>query len=416
MSKHGRLIDISLTISPIRDSSGRIVGVSKIARNITAQKRTEAELRESDRRKSEFLAVLAHELRNPLAPLCNGLELIRLGNPDLAADRTHAMMERQLGHLVRLVDDLLDLSRITKGKIELRRDTLDLAAAVGDAVESSRPGIEAAGHQLTVELPPVPVLVNGDRTRLAQVFSNLLNNSARYTERGGRIRIALERHGNDAVVTVADTGVGIPVDALPRIFDMFTQADRPLERALGGLGIGLSLVKGLVELHGGSVTARSDGAGKGSEFSVRLPAPMSAPQGPVTGSTAGPANRTPHHRILVVDDNEDGAASLAGLLELRGHEVRIAHDGIEAIEVAGSFRPNVVLLDLGLPRLSGYDVCRRIREQSWGERMILIAQTGWGQDEDRRRTKEAGFDFHFVKPVDPAALEQLLAKLPIPAP
>ena len=409
VSKHGRRMDISLTISPIRDASGRIVGASKVGRDITTQKRAEETLRESDRRKSEFLAVLAHELRNPLAPIRNGLEILRLADGDrIAADRARDVTERQLAHLVRLVDDLLDLSRISYGKIELRKERIDLVTAVQDALESSRPVIQGAGHELTVSLPPAPVWVDGDRTRLAQVFSNLLNNSCRYTERGGRISLRAEQRGGEAVVTVTDNGIGITADLLPRIFDMFTQAERPLERERGGLGIGLSLVHGLVELHRGSVMAQSAGPGKGSQFIVRLPAQV-APTPPEPASPAPP--RGPTWRILVVDDNEDGADTLGTLLELMGHTTRTAYDGIAAVEAAESFRPDVILLDIGMPRLNGYDVCRRIREQEWGQRMILIAQTGWGQDEDRQRSKAAGFDLHLVKPVAPAALEKVLASL-----
>ncbi len=320
------------------------------------------------------------------------------------------MMERQLGHMVRLIDDLLDLSRITNGKIELRKEQFKLAAAVQDAVETSRPLIEASGHELTLTQPPKPVYVEGDRTRLAQVFANLLNNSARYTERGGHIRLTVEQQGNDAVVKVRDNGVGIPADVLPRVFEMFTQGDRSLERSRGGLGIGLSLVKGLVEMHGGSVEAHSDGPGQGSEFVVRLSAVLAS--GRKRPQEGGNGNcRSSKYRILVVDDNRDSADSLALMLKLMGHELRTAHDGLEAVEAAGAFRPDVVLLVIGLPKLSGYDACRRIREQPWGEGMVLIAQTWWGQEEDKRRAQEAGFNFHMVKPVDPAALEKLLAGL-----
>jgi signal transduction histidine kinase/CheY-like chemotaxis protein len=397
--------------NPFFDESGRLVGAVNILVDITERKRAEDAVREADRRKSEFLATLAHELRNPLAPLRNGLQVVRLANHDrAAAEQAHTMMERQLGHMVRLIDDLLDLSRISNGKIELRRERLDLAAAVRDAVETSRPLIEASGHELMVTLPPRPVYVDGDRTRLAQVFANLLNNSARYTDRGGHIRLTVEQQGSDAVVKVRDDGVGIPAAVLPRVFEMFTQGERPLERSQGGLGIGLSLVKGLVERHGGSVEAHSDGPGKGSEFVVRLSAVLP----PGRGRRQEGGNGTPRpskYRVLVVDDNKDSADSLALMLKLMGHEVRTANDGLAAVEAAAAFRPDVVLLDIGLPKLSGYDACRRIRERSWGEGMVLIAQTGWGQEEDKCRAKEAGFNFHMVKPVDPAALEKLLGGL-----
>jgi PAS domain S-box-containing protein len=411
VAKDGRRIDISVTISPVRDGAGRIVGASKVGRDITERKRAEAALREADRRKTEFLAVLAHELRNPLAPLRNGLEILQMPDADRdTVERTYDVMNRQLGHLVRLVDDLLDLSRINNGKIELRKERIELAGAVQDAVEASRPLVESSGHELTVTFPTEPLWVDGDRTRLTQVFANLLNNSARYTERGGRITLRAERRGGEAVVTVADTGIGIPADMLPRIFDMFTQADRPQERSKGGLGIGLSLVRGLVEMHKGSIEAKSGGTGKGSEFVVRLPLqpPPDPGQRPAEGDREA---RCPAYRILVVDDNEDAADSLGTMLELMGHTTRTAYDGLEAVSAAESFRPDVVLLDIGLPLMNGYDACRQIRARPWGRQMVIIAQTGWGQDDDRSRSQEAGFDFHLVKPVAPAALEKLLAGL-----
>ncbi|HSQ54178.1 MAG TPA: PAS domain S-box protein [Gemmata sp.] len=410
VSKEGRRIAISLTISPLRDGSGRVVGASKVARDITLQKQAEEMLRDSDRRKTEFLAVLAHELRNPLAPLRNSLQVAILAGDDWAAmEEAHAVMDRQLDHLVRLVDDLLDLSRITKGKIELRKERIELASAVRDAVEASRPLIEASGHELAVTLPAGPVWVEGDRMRLAQVFSNLLNNSARYTDRGGRIALRVERSGRETVVTVSDNGVGIPADAVPNIFEMFTQADRGLERSRGGLGIGLSLVRGLVELHGGWVEARSEGPGKGSEFAIHLPC---APAPAVKPRLSSPDPQGgPSFSILVVDDNTDSADSLAAMLELMGHTTRTAYDGLAGVEAAAEVRPEVVLLDIGLPRLNGYEACRRIRREPWGERMVLIAQTGWGQEEDRNRAKEAGFYHHLVKPIAPAALRTLLAGL-----
>jgi PAS domain S-box-containing protein len=376
------------------------------------------QLRQADRRKDEFLATLAHELRNPLAPIRNALQIVRLVGDDRAAvEQARTVMERQLHQLVRMIDDLLDVSRITRNKLRLRKERLELAKAVQGAVETSRPLIEAAGHELTVTLPAEPILVDADLTRLAQVFSNLLNNAAKYTERGGHIWLTVEREGSDAVVTVRDTGVGIPAEHLPHVFEMFSQVDRSLERSQGGLGIGLALVRSLVEMHGGSVEARSEGPGTGSEFVVRLPVVSERPaqrQAPEGGCESKAA--AARCKVLVVDDNEDTAMSLSMMLQITGHDARTAHDGLQAVAVAGSYRPDVVLLDIGLPKLNGYEVARRIREEPWGKGVRLIALTGWGQEEDKQRSKEAGFDFHLVKPVEPAALEELLTKLcPAPA-
>jgi signal transduction histidine kinase/CheY-like chemotaxis protein len=378
---------------------------------VVEHKRAEEALREADRRKDEFLATLAHELRNPLAPLRNSLEILRHAEAGGALlERARGMMERQVQQLVRLVDDLLDLSRVTRNKLELRRERIDLAAVVQSAVETSGPLLQASGQRLTLDLPPRPILLDADPTRLAQVFSNLLNNAAKYGEPGGSISLTGERHGASVVVSVRDTGIGIPAPMLPRIFDMFTQVDSSLERAHGGLGIGLTLVRSLVELHGGTVEARSAGPGQGSEFTIRLPAvaiePDDAPR--EAPSRPEPAEAPPRRRILVVDDNEDAATSLSLLLTLAGNEVRTGHDGLAAVEMAAAFRPTVILLDIGMPRLNGYEAARRIREQQ-GEEVVLIALTGWGQDEDRRQAQEAGFDHHLVKPLDFAILQGLLA-------
>jgi PAS domain S-box-containing protein len=397
--------------NPFHDHAGRVRGAVNVLVDITDRKQSEELLRESDRRKSEFLALLAHELRNPLTPIRNGLQIMRTASHDAAMlEEACGMMERQLGHMVRLIDDLLDLSRICNGKIQVCKERIDLAAAVQDAVETSRPLIEESQQILTVSLPPRAVHVEADRTRLAQVVGNLLHNSAKYTPRGGRIDLMVERQGSDAVVSVKDNGVGIPADMLPGIFEMFIQGEGPLERSQGGLGIGLSLVRALVELHGGSIEARSTGPGQGSEFIMRLPAILPAPSGSRRGDDGDDSCR-PHHRILVVDDNRDAALSSSMILKVMGHETRTAYDGLEALEAAADFRPDVILLDIGLPKLNGYEVCRQIRTQAWGEGMVLIAVTGWGQDEDKARSKEAGFNFHMVKPVDPAALEKLLSGL-----
>jgi PAS domain S-box-containing protein len=416
--KDGRRIQISLTVSPIKDDEGRVVGASKIVRDITEQKRVESELRalaadlaDADRRKDEFLATLAHELRNPLAPLSNTLEILkRSGNPDASLRRGLDTMERQLEQLVRLVDDLLDLSRITHNRIELRKRHVEVASVIRQAILSAQPLAEASGHTIEVTQPAEPIHVHADPVRLTQIFGNLLNNSCKYTPPGGTIRVTTAPEGNDVVVIVADTGMGIPRDKLATIFDMFTQVDRSLERSQGGLGIGLTLVKRLVEMHGGSVEAQSAGEGQGSEFLVRLPLAVGVAEAATPAEHDGATSHATQ-RILVVDDNKDSAESMAMLLELTGHEVYTAHDGQQALDLVERHRPDVVLLDIGLPTINGHEVCRRIRQQPWGKDVALVALTGWGQEEDRRRSYEAGFDGHLVKPVDHTRLLALLASL-----
>ena len=377
----------------------------------TDRKRAAEALKDANRRKDEFLATLAHELRNPLAPLRNGLQIIRMSIDDRAAvEQARAMMERQLGQMVHLVDDLLDLSRISLGVIVLRRERVEVGKVVQQAVETSRPLMEASAHELTIEFPPETIFVDADTTRLAQVISNLLNNAAKYTEPGGRITLKVERRGNEAVVSVRDTGVGIPAHMLPKVFDIFTQVDRSLERSQGGLGIGLSLVKGLVEQHGGSVEASSDGNGAGSEFVIRLPVALAVAK--ERNASADDCSRSnARRRILVVDDNRDAAMSLAIMLKLMGNETKTAYDGLEALDVAAAFRPDMVMLDIGMPKLNGFDTAQRMRQHTWGKHTVLVALTGWGQEEDKRRSLEAGFNFHMVKPVDLAAIEKLLAGL-----
>jgi PAS domain S-box-containing protein len=411
VARDGRRLDISLTVSPVRDPEGNVVGASKVARDVTDRKRAEEALREADRKKDEFIALLAHELRNPLAPIRNGLQVLRLSQDPRVRERSQQMMDRQLTHLVRLVDDLLDVSRIGRNKMELRRARVRLAEVVGSAVETARPLIDAAGHRLEVRLPHAPVVLDADLTRLAQVFSNLLTNSAKYTEPGGRIRLTAERGRGAVEVVVSDTGIGIPAAALPKIFDMFSQVDRSIERATGGLGIGLALVKGLVEMHGGTVTAESEGPGRGSTFRVVLPTaePVPEPPPPEAGGDARRAG--PARRILVVDDNRDGAESLTEMLGLLGNEARVAHDGLEAVDAAARFRPEVILMDVGMPRLNGLDATRRIRGQPWGRDVTIIALTGWGQEGDRERSHEAGCDGHLVKPVNLSDLDKLLGEL-----
>jgi signal transduction histidine kinase/ActR/RegA family two-component response regulator len=375
------------------------------------------QLRETDRRKDEFLATLAHELRNPLAPIRNALEIMRIAEREdgpLASPRK--MIERQLVQMVRLIDDLLDVGRITQGKLELRRERVELAAVVRNAVETARPLLEAHGHRLTVTLPPDPVPLDADPVRLAQVFSNLLNNAAKYTDRNGRIALEATRDGDEVEIRVRDNGRGIPPEALPTIFEMFTQAHRSLEQSQGGLGIGLTLVQRLVEMHGGRVTAHSGGIGRGTEILVRLPAVPGTPAPARAAAPAGAAKSAEHSgtngktRILVADDNRDAAESMVLMLRLRGHDARAAHDGEQALEVARAFRPQVALLDIGMPRLNGYDVARRIREEPWGAGVLLVALTGWGQAEDKRRAVEAGFDRHYTKPVNPEDLMALIGR------
>jgi len=403
----------------VKDAAGQPVALATVSQDITARKSMEdnlrnlaAELSEADRRKDEFLATLAHELRNPLAAISNAVQVLRHGGRDSkTVDSASEMLERQVGQVSRLVDDLLDMSRITQGKIELRKDHVELTPILDQAVETARALLESRHHDLTVTLPSGPIYLQADAARLAQVVGNLLSNASKFTDDGGHIGLAVEREGKNVVIRVRDTGIGIAAADLPRLFDMFTQVDTSLERSRDGLGIGLTLVRALVEMHGGAVEARSAGLGQGSEFVVRLPTVAEAPKPgprPTRGATARPVRR----RVLIVDDNQDGAESLAVLLQLGGHETHTAHDGQQAIEDAERLRPDIVLLDIGLPRLNGYEVCRRIREQPWGKELSMVAVTGWGQQEDRRRSQEAGFDTHIVKPVEPEALMDLLASLP----
>ncbi len=389
------------------------VRVVVLHENVTLRKKSEIALWEANRRKDEFLATLAHELRNPLAPIRNGLQVLKLAGRDpAAAEATRAMMERQLGQMVRLVDDLLDISRINSGKLELRRERVELAAVVRNAVETSRPLIDRHGHELTVELPADPVPLDADPVRLAQVFANLLNNAAKYSEDGGRITFTAAVEGREVAVSVRDGGIGIAPAQLAGVFEMFAQVQTALDKSEGGLGIGLSLVKGLTAMHGGTVAVASAGVGHGSEFVVRLPLADAAPAADTPAAAPEPARRGAGRRVLIVDDNVDSAESLADLLGIAGHEVRTAHDGLAGVAAAESFRPDVVVMDLGMPRLNGYEAARRIRAEPWGAAAVLVAQTGWGSADDRRKTRDAGFDHHMVKPVDPAAMLKLLAGVP----
>jgi PAS domain S-box-containing protein len=395
------------------ESNGRVAEAQSAGIDITRRKEMEEALKESDRRKDEFLATLAHELRSPLAPIGNAVEILKYADDDPGLLRqAREAIERQLTHLVRLVDDLLDVSRITRDKIELRRTHVDLDAIVRRSVETCCTPEERAGRQIEVTTPGEPVRLEADPVRLAQIFNNLLNNACKYTGDGGIIDMSLERLEDEAIVTISDNGVGIPADRLDFIFGMFAQVQDPATQWNGGLGIGLTLVKRLVELHGGSITAWSDGVGQGSKFVVRLPifstsAPARAPA--PDRDAAAPEVR----RILVVDDNRDSADSLALLLSLHGHETEAVYDGVAAVETAERFHPDLVLLDRGLPLLDGIEACRRIRAQPWGKRMVIVALTGWGQEEDRRKSQEAGFDAHLVKPVGNEALLRLLADFPL---
>ena len=422
VAKSGRRIDVALTISPIRDSHGAIVGASKIARDISERKaseqaqqriigelrRAEEALREADRRKDEFLAVLAHELRNPLAPIRYAVAMARKSSPGAEPLRAQAIIERQVEHMGRLLDDLLDVSRITRGTLILRRSTVDLAAVVAAAQESARPLIEARGHTLLVQLPTETLRLVADPIRLAQVLANLLINAAKYTDRGGRIELEASRKGGELVIRVRDNGIGISAEMMPKIFTLFAQASPALERSEGGLGIGLALVRGLLELHGGSVSAHSGGVGRGSEFLVRLPIGHPGDLDSVYDtSVPAPAGAKPL-RVVVADDNRDSAETCAALLEASGHEVSVAHTGREAFDLACRVEPDVLLLDIGMPELNGYQLAQRLRGTSWGRRALLIAITGWGQEQDKRRALAAGFDQHLTKPIDPNGLDTLL--------
>lgn len=381
--------------------------------DVSALRAQANELAEANRNKDEFLATLAHELRNPLAPISNAVHYLGMDDLKITVVKSaRAVIARQVAVMVRLVDDLLDVSRISRKKLDIRKERVELATVLDSAVESSRPLIDKSGHELTISLPTEPILLDADPIRLAQIFLNLLNNSAKYTDRGGRIWLTATRQGSDAVISVRDNGVGIPADMLARVFDMFTQVGGSLERSQGGLGIGLTLVLRLVEMHGGNIEARSNGHDEGSEFVVRLPVFVPPPQEPPPKSDGPRATALSGCRILVVDDNRDSAETLEMWFQLKGNDIRTAYDGLEAVEVAAAFLPEVILLDIGLPKLNGYEVARRIRQQPWGRDMMLVALTGWGQDDDRRLSQEAGFNFHFVKPVDLDALEKFLDEEP----
>ena len=413
----GRERTIDMTILSVRDETGRTLFLAAMGSDVTERRQLEDELRnlaadlsEVDRRKNEFLATLSHELRNPLAPLRNMVEVLQRAEGDPGTVRRALdTMERQLGQLVRLVDDLLDLNRITHDRIELRKAHVDVASIVRDVVHAARPLTEEMGHDVQLAVEAEPLYVHGDAVRLTQVFGNLLNNGNKYTPRGGTIRVTVRHRADAAEIAFADNGIGIAADHLDRIFEMFVQVDRATEVSQTGLGVGLTLANRLVQLHGGSIEAKSAGVGRGSEFVVRLPI---AAERPGTETPAVPTPQTTRtYRVLIVDDNLDAGSSLALLLEIAGHQTSRAHDGPSALDAAETERPEVILLDIGLPTLNGYEVCRRIRKRPWGSSVLVIALTGWGQEEDRRRSHEAGFDGHLVKPVEYAELMTLLGRL-----
>jgi two-component system CheB/CheR fusion protein len=397
---------------PRYGSDGEFAGYIGSCIDITERKQMEDELHQADRRKDEFLATLAHELRNPLAPIRNAVEILRLTDPQTPElIQARAVIDRQMKQMARLVDDLMDVSRITRNRLELRNVRIDLASVLDAAMETTREMIERAGHELVVDMPAAPIDLDADPTRLAQVFSNLLNNAAKFSPSGGRIELTAKFRGGEVFVSVRDAGIGIPEGSLSQVFEPFVQLDQALERGRTGLGIGLTLVKKLVEMHGGSIEAVSGGAGKGSEFIVRLPAVAAVAMASVPPRDEAPMAHHVRSRVLVADDNKDAAMSLRMILEALGHETRVAHDGAEAVKAAEEFRPTAAVLDIGMPKTNGYDVARQIREQAWGKDVLLMAVTGWGQIEDRQRSVEAGFDHHLVKPVDPIVVAQLLASL-----
>ena len=403
----GSVVYVQNDVEPLFDTHGRIYGCVSICVDVTDRKLGELALRGADRRKDEFLATLSHELRNPLAPIRTAVELMRLArtDPDIV-ERARATIERQLLHLVRITDDLLDVARITQNRIELKRARIDLREVVQSAVEAARPMIDAQGLTLTLDIPARPVWIDADATRLGQAFSNLLNNAAKYTERGGQVRVFAGATDGTATVSLADTGLGIPSEMLPRIFEMFTQLHAHREHAQGGLGIGLTLAKRLVELHGGTIEARSQGPGLGSQFDVRLTVASSIDEAAAQGERSRPASGI--CRVLVADDNPDAAEMMLLMLQFNGHDVRVAADGLQAIALAEEFEPQIAFLDIGMPHMDGYEAARAIRDRL-GPRVTLVALTGWGQDEDKRRAREAGFDHHLTKPPEPEMLERLIA-------
>jgi PAS domain S-box-containing protein len=419
VTKDGRRIAISLTVSPVRSADGTVIAASKVARDVSERKIAEQKLRASeealrlaDRRKDEFLALLAHELRNPLAPIRYALAANKKpGRTPEQCRQAEEIIERQVMHMSRLLDDMLDISRITRGVLELKKTRAELTSVIGAAIETARPMLDEKHHTLALDLPSEPVQLEADVVRLAQVFSNLLINAAKYTDPGGRIQLRARPQANEVLVSVSDNGIGIPADMLPRVFTMFFQSQAALARAEGGLGVGLSLVRGLVRLHGGSVEARSDGSGRGSEFLIRLPLGAGAQNMVDAGTEPEQISVDAGLKILVVDDNRDAADTCAMLLEASGHHVQTAYTARQALELARTFRPHALLLDIGLPDMDGYQLAQQVRSNPWGRGVVLVAVTGWGQEQDRQRAVAAGFDHHLVKPISAETVETLLHSL-----
>ena len=410
LRKDGTRVDVSLAVSPIRDLHGRIIGASKIARDITPQKHAEAALRETDRRKDEFLATLAHELRNPLAPIRQAVVIAQSpGATDAQKRWSHDVINRQVHNMALLLDDLLDISRITRGTLALRTRTTDLASIVAAAVETARPLIDAKRHAFSMQLPVERIELAADPMRLAQVLSNLLTNAAKYTDPDGRIGLTASCDAGVITISVTDTGIGISPDAMDKLFGMFSQVRSSKDRSEGGLGIGLALAKALVELHGGTIEAQSPGTERGSEFIIRLPV-RTQQTGQAEPSTRPGPERALRRRVLIADDNRDAAESLAMLLQMEGHEVTVVHDGREAVTAFEKMRPDAALLDIGMPGLNGYEIARIIRRAPHGRDITLVAVTGWGQENDKAQATEAGFNHHFTKPVEPDAITALLAR------
>ena len=388
---------LSFVYEPVVDDAGQVTGIFCEGFDVTEAHRAQQKLREADRRKDEFLATLAHELRNPLAPLRNALFLSR---GEGVSQALHAMMERQVDQVVRLVDDLLDVARITQGKIALRLEPVELASVVRSAVETTAPTVRQSGHELAVTLPDEPLHVRGDAIRLTQVLANLINNAVKFSQPGEGIRLSAARDGGDAVLSVEDRGMGIPADKLEEVFEMFSQLDRSLERSKSGLGLGLALARQIVGMHGGTIHARSDGPGHGSQFIVRLPLLAAAEAAAAPAAPAAPRADAPRRRILVADDNRDSADSMGMILSATGHEVEVVYDGLAAVSAARRLQPEVMVLDIGMPGMNGYDVAQAVRREPWSAGTAIIALTGWGQDTDRQRSKDSGIDMHLVKPVE----------------